>query len=519
MGLSLKQAVCFSLFCLTLTIHLTQAQSLIPPLTTASSCGADEVLVQRKCLKATTIKPHDFFNDDRVAIQYAIETAKTYPGPVIISLSPRTYNISCTTLDSDRHCLRIVESKNLKILGHHKKTSLIISSPLKGAFLFSNSQDVTLENLIIDYETAPFTQGEVLTVEANEMTFAVDPGYLNLNELLKLDGCTDSNLTCLYPIGEVHDRNGTSRARWISDYIATVREKESVTDLGNRKWKIKSYNNLREFVKVGDVVAFRPSTAHAIEGYHSTALSFHKIDVRAAPGAAYLLDDISSYIDMDTTNVFPKPNSNRVMSTGYDAYHIINSRGPLLLRNSEARNNGDDHLNISTIGWKVFAYNDSEIAIEPILKGAQSLNFQIGDLIQITNKWKSKLRLSGGGNTTVTEVRVDKVKAQIYLKLDASHAKKIQKGDILFNLSTSSPYSIVYNNVFGSHRGAIRMRSPGGTFYDNKFPDPFAATFLYSMDKKWDEGAYLEPPLVYGNEVTNGSLRIYGANWWAAGDY
>lgn len=497
---------------------------------TARTCADDEVLIQKRCIKGLVLKVPNT-SDDLTAIQSTINLAATMSGPVVIALEDRTYTLKCAN-EISTYCLSLTGSKNLKIKGVTGKTQLLVASPLSGALLFSGSTDVTLQDLSVDYELPPYSQGTIQSIGVDPddggayVIYQVDAGHLQLDDprLFGVESCKKTE-SCRQPPGEIFAPNGESTARWILDFISPRKEvpgkPPTLTSLGNRRWKIRTFNSqeaLDKFVNIGDKVAFTPMVSHGILGMQSSALNFLRVDVFSAPGAAFTFDNISSSLHLDSANVFKNPGSDRVISANYDAYHITNSSAPFTLINSFASSNGDDYINVTTIGWKVFAKNEDEIAIRPI-EGQGISSIREGDFAQFTDTKMTKLRLPNGGNATITSVRFSSDKKSAFLKVNADMSA-IEINDTFFNLSTSSPYSVVKENVFGSHRGTIRFRSIGGQFRQNRFLDPAAAIFLYTADDGWEEeGPVLPPPWVSENRVEGGKLRIFGLGWTPEGEY
>ena len=53
------------------------------------------------------------------------------------------------------------------------------SGPIRGGFFLAGCNNVTIRNIVIDWDSLPFTQGRILAVDADtrEVVFKPDPGY------------------------------------------------------------------------------------------------------------------------------------------------------------------------------------------------------------------------------------------------------------------------------------------------------------------------------------------------------
>ena len=126
--------------------------------------------------------PNDGVNDLN-AIKNAFQSAlqlSTEANPVRLVFEPGTYDIFPPT--GEYHTYVLSGLNNLVIEGN--QSELIIHNPETGFIHFGNCTNVIVQNLTIDYNKLPFTQGKVTAVDIAQKTFdlTIDKGFPSLAE-------------------------------------------------------------------------------------------------------------------------------------------------------------------------------------------------------------------------------------------------------------------------------------------------------------------------------------------------
>ncbi len=473
----------------------------------ASLCSSSQILVDGSCQPSTVIViPAS--SDDRNNLQPGINRAFSSQTPTSLILDPGVYRLKCDNTPGS-YCLNVGGVNGLKIQGVPGKTKILITSPISGFLFMDQSKNITVHGISIDYETPPFSQVHVLNVSSdqndrnliNTITVQIQDGFMEPNDALMFGSCLSLE-SCKLPPGQVFDSTGKwTKAIALADYFST----KSMVNLGGRKWKMTSYNDIRNFVTAGDQIAFAPLVTHGVVAQSSTNLNFYQVELRAAPFMGFVFVNVSGLIDVDSISIVPSPG--RVLSINSDAYHLIDSRAKFHLHNGNVSNIGDDYINISSSCSGLSLVDDDKFLVGKVI----SQTYEIGDSIQITSADRKALRFPGDGTMTVKAVS-DQGSSWL-LTLDRSVKGIVQNGDMVFNVSTSSPGSSIRRNVVGSMRGSMRLRGQGMSVLENTFKDPKVAKILFSIESYWPEGPMTGPPFTFGNIVKNGTLRLYGLNW------
>ena len=130
------------------------------------------------------------------------------------------------------HSVFMIDSaRNLIIRGEGPETRLVVGKPSIGTFFFSSGTDVWVEDVSIDYDPLPYTQGRVLVVNRHDGWFdlAIDPGYALLSEPWFANAPEPDGKW-----GMIFSPTEPSLKRGASDFIYI----EKWEQLGKRAWRI-----------------------------------------------------------------------------------------------------------------------------------------------------------------------------------------------------------------------------------------------------------------------------------------
>lgn len=83
-------------------------------------------------------------------------------------------------------CFNVVGANNLAFKGQGAHlTKLLIANPIAGFLTVANSKNISLDSFSIDYKKLPFTQGKIVRVSPNDISFdmVVDDGYPTFSDI------------------------------------------------------------------------------------------------------------------------------------------------------------------------------------------------------------------------------------------------------------------------------------------------------------------------------------------------
>lgn len=433
--------------------------------------------------------------DERASLQKQIDQAIA-SGATELVLQPRQYRLVCADRSQD-YCLNITGARNFRLRGTKDKTRLVVATSRSGALSISNSTNIEIQGLQIDYETPPFTQGRITAVSATSITFRVDPGFPEPSDPIfsqDLFGIAGS-----IRIGFVHEGLGFKMKGHEGSYLSILRQP---TSLGNRTWQV-SVTQHGTNASVGDGFSMGPRTSFGFFVYQNTNVRFSQVSVFTAPSLAFAVVGNRGAIQFEEINVRILPSSGRLLSTVADAIHAQNNAAQIVLKDSYIEGMGDDAFNTYSTGQKITNVSGNELVIE-----TPYLDYIKGDIIQVLNPDRSIARLGAGGEAVVQAVRREDAQ---HVRLTFNKAvPSVHVGDSAYNVNHAAPGSVIWKNKFGPFRGLIRLRSANGRIADNSFADLRNAGIYFSTDQIWNEGPMVGVPYYSGNIVTGGTLKIYG---------
>ena len=109
----------------------------------------------------------------RAAIAAAVVATGTAEAPVEVVLDAGSYRVRH---DSHRrgYCFPIHQPAHLTVRGAGPATKIVIADPTLGGFHFGMGDQVTLRDLVIDYDPLPFCQGTIRAVDVEQGAFDLE---------------------------------------------------------------------------------------------------------------------------------------------------------------------------------------------------------------------------------------------------------------------------------------------------------------------------------------------------------
>ncbi|OGG53775.1 hypothetical protein A2764_00225 [Candidatus Kaiserbacteria bacterium RIFCSPHIGHO2_01_FULL_55_79] len=427
--------------------------------------------------------------NDLPALQSLITNAKN-AGLSEVVLESKTYRLEC-----GEYCLTLDGVSNITIRGVAGQTKLLVATPKSGAIQWTNSHDVTVRDIIIDYETPPYSQGTIVSVNGTTVVLQVDAGYPPPTDPL----FAGENITVVFPPNsKLYKFIGIPG---ISSGFADIVH-STLTPLGADQWQFTSYG--ASYLSAGDRMAVRANTGGWVVTFgYSSNITLQNLSIYGGPMIAFVFGGNSGAITLDHLTIRQSPGTNRLLSTGADAFHLQDNAADITLSNSWVEGMGDDGWNAYMIGVQALSKSGLSANQLRIEGPARGLAIRAGDQVKIMNASKTVQRLAGA-TAVVQGVASDG--GGYILTLDRS-TSEVAAGDFVYSPRIAGNVTLT-NNHFGPLRGAIRIRG-GGVVTNNTFEDARNAMLLYSMDG-WNEGPAWTPPCVSGNQVFGGKVHLIG---------
>jgi hypothetical protein len=386
------------------------------------------------------------------------------------------------------YCLLLGNWENLVLRGTGSETRIVLLDPNEGYVHLSQSRQVTIADLTLDFKTVPFTQGKIVAV------------HLNGSVLGSLDVALDKGFqTFADPIYQIEDK----------DFLvvmdpAAPRPKSGVPDFMRIAFRPPPYSGgvfaRGALLPDGKTwrLAFEPKgspgwqfsdprrppiipgdrfvyvTRRANSGIMVTlcdTVTLAHLTFHAAGALTTAFVNNTGPLLVDHLDIGIPPGSPRLISSDADGAHFQNNRGPVTVQYSSFRGMADDAIAIYSLATtinQVTATGPSGKIVDysprPILEG---------DRLQILDAATGAIR----GLGTVTLAKAFKCPPEAVMTgcydvtLDAVPAGT-SAGDIAYNYSAAGNGASIHHNVFGAHRGnGVLLFSPDSSVADNEFAE------------------------------------------------
>lgn len=369
-------------------------------------------------------------------------------------------------------CIKMVNIQGITIAGLGLDSEIIVTCPLAIGFELTNCHDIIFQNLVIDYDPIPFTQGTItaVNVESGTFDYKVDNGFPALSEYWFTE--CDSKWGMSFD-NQRRFRQGAESAVFI----------DSWDDLGGSNWRMHLYYKKQTpNMKIGDrfVHIARMGGTSTIFFSHCNNVSIKNLHIYANSGTATIFYRCEGDIHVDGLQVRPRPGSGRIFSLNGDCVHCQSCRKGPLIENCIFEGMSDDGMNfygLPSVINDVPAPNQVKVSDPQVLRK--------GDRVQI-------IRPSEGiildTDVEVIDVKMDLITLSKTIK-GLKAGKNHVEADTLFNLSACGNGFVVRNNIIGGFRGrGILARAHHGLIENNLIHNTSGQGIVIANEPDWPEG-------------------------------
>lgn len=421
--------------------------------------------------------------------------------PTVIQVEPGRYLLGGR--DSDLAAVSIKNANNLRLVGAGTETELIVTNPRIGAFLVSESEKVWLENLTIDYQPLPFTQGKVFVVSEAEGWFdvVIHEGYPLLT-----DGWFYDVPRPFGQWGMIIDPRTRRLKRGAADFIFLDRWQQ----LSGRSWRVYVDATQKERLKhmrFGDlyVQVARQGRGAGIFFFKSRECGLRKVAIYASPSAAVGALACDRIMVSESTIRY-RPTTQRLISTNADGVHVQqNLRGPII-ENCQFEGMADDGINIY-----YFPNTVTAVISESVLRADKKGYIERGDDLCLFDPHEGREL----GRVRVAEVR-EATETEYRIRFDqpVDGIKAGMKGFHLYNRTRCGSDFVIQGNTFKNHRRhGIVIKAHNGILQDNTVSQVGGFGIVVANDPDWPEGAIPSNVIIRNNRISGvGHSRWYGTD-------
>ncbi|MBC2595570.1 right-handed parallel beta-helix repeat-containing protein [Ruficoccus amylovorans] len=326
--------------------------------------------------------------DDSAAIAAALKASSEVAGPVRLVFSEGTYNFRPASTPAEM--VRIEDRRDLIVSGQVAEdgapaTRLEINLELvndtlgAGHFVIENSENIMVENLVLDYNPRFASAGKVVAVDREQDTVEVDifPGMPHFDGMR----CYSANSWDL-ETGDLLQVEaltiGLDRKRMANTW-------HPVEGAGGVRYRIEGIG-FSDRVAVGDGISWHFTVNGSERNFlilYSENITLRNIDIFNTLGAA-MLAGYNKDIVMEDVRVIPEGNSLAVGPR--DAFHLSNNRGRLLMDGVQVKGvRWDPIVSRGTFNEIVEIEDDGAIIVEVpwprmTFESGNTLLFQVGEV-------------------------------------------------------------------------------------------------------------------------------------------
>ena len=416
----------------------------------------------------------------------------------VLKLENRTYNLGKT--------LMIYGGNNITVEGNGAS---LIWGDLILALQIHNCTNVTLQNLSLDYDPLPFTQGVITEVNGTSVKLRIDEGYR-------------TDIRNVLPQGNgymtLHDRSDGAPLEGAANFYYP----KNAEYLGGRdiSFTIDWQDENAKKVAVGDVAALFNRGEKTVEIVNCSGTKFTSVNMYSSPGFLFNENDSDVCTVLTDCKIVPGPKpagaaEERLRSANADAAHFGSVKTGPTFDNCTITHSGDDGLNIQGFFFHVVKVQGNNIWVTP----KWDVGAYVGDTIE--GYEKDSYDVLGTARITAYEKQYDpslkEVIAAAYegvaegyqsedlvYKLTLSRTLDFKVGDHITSLDRVSSGTVIKNCTFGYNTGrGVIIKGRNTVIRNNKFIRCCHSGIFVLADLNWCESGFPENVRISGNEIVN----------------
>jgi hypothetical protein len=431
--------------------------------------------------------------DDRAAIQAAIDAAIAAGPGSTVELKPGRYHLEGGVSDKPgEYLLEIGGASGLTLRGNGAEW--IVRAPRSGALRIKDSDGVTLESLVIDYDPLPFTVGRIVEVDrpGDAITVEALPGYPT-----PVDPLFDN----VHGWGYFLDPDVPGKLGYRMPNVVFDEER---TDLGNNLFRIrfkKGTGSQMDAVVPGVFYTRIVKVAQLFIAHHSRNLVFRDITSYASPAGHYVGTDLENVL-IENCRLLIR--DGRLKGGNADGVHLQNARGPIVIRNCTMEGISDDCVNLYQHPHYIIAYkNGQEWSFSSYPDRSQRRkgagNLKAGDLLHAYDP-------STGldyGRAELKAYDPDSGQALFAAAWDLPQDPEVWKHLLIYSDGFGSDVRIEDNTFAHSRRYGLYLKSHRARVAGNRFIGLSGSALFCANDINFNyEGGFCGELLFENNEIT-----------------
>lgn len=443
--------------------------------------------------------------DSAHPIKMALEYAKTLNCAVTLDFPKGEYYL--TEKSEEKFMVYCDSMQDITFRGNGSK--LHIMTPFSGVFLFRKCTNITVDGFEIEYQTPPWTQGEVIAAdtESGEIVYLSEEGY----DVFSMEQYTSYTA----PWGAILDSENPHMLRPDAPEHFKFSHVES---LGNRTYKaIPEDPDLVKngVLRKGDKIVYtcRQMSGSVVAAFSTKNITVENMLVHECGDCLF----VAAYIEGKAVirNYRTEFRGNNYIVSVADGVHIQGSRASVTIEDCSFEGLLDDCVNLYQYPGKI-AQIISETEIK-IVMPEKNLP-RAGETMMIYHPQTQQEKMRFQVNV-VKEINQEHTTCIVEIEMQS---KNIEEGDTFCIEECMAPGSTIHNNRFSlSRRYGLLLKSKDTVVRNNVFEHlgADAVNFAANVSDFRKEGPYSENVVVENNKINNVCYRNGRKykNRWASG--
>ena len=471
--------------------------------------------------------------DDGPAIRAALKAVIDGPKPASLEFDAgKTYRI--TTFE-ETYALRVLNAQ--KVTLHGNGAELLLLPPNK-VLRISDSSDVNVCGLTVDYSPLPFTQGIVVSTNPKNGTFDVEieDGF----DVPEVDSDSVRDNSDVWEFAMPYKQAGKFERRVDIKTVHAAKGKRQVRIFPE---DIKQYRNMIP----GETRLAMPIPGKgqvgnfAFQILNNERIHIEGLHVFAIPQYAFYIANNQGAVHFVNVEERPRPGTARVMAGWRDVFHVKDNRTPILWDGCYVEGAFDDAFNLSAMYQLVVESTGlNSWRLRDLGKDGAPI-YKIGDRLQAIDI-KPERKLLGEAKILAVTQRGQESVVTLSAPLPLIASKERCKGEDelcgsrVVNLDAANEGSIIRNCTIN---GSMRLRSkttlerskldgflqiantpakegplPEGVIVqDNELSGTIRMGSDFNTKEKWDHGERWVQNVVFRNNLIHSSIKAHGASF------
>lgn len=432
--------------------------------------------------------------DDSAQIHCAIESAIATGSPTTVVFDKGRYKLG-KKLGTLNSAIGHLNAKNITLKGNGAE--LFITDPYIGGISFVQSDGITIEDFIINYETPPWAQGvvEEINKEKKYFIYRVDKGYDILKDprFTRFDAC----------FGMIFDKDDNRMLKKTAGDHFFISGFTMVQPLLYQMNVSDAY--VLNQMDTGDKVSFsnRGMSGGSLDMFSTSRITVRNVKVYESGGCLFIASNVNGDVIID--NLSSQFEGENWLTSNADGVHIQSVRGKVILQNSVMEGVADDCINLYQVpGPIIMAVSPTEL----LMTQEARVFPQVGDTITVYDPSSGLLK----GKSVIQSSIIEANGSQCRVILSTPIKNIVGGGnkgisDEFYIDECMQPGTIIKDNIFRKSRryGAL-LKSKDTTVENNLFQD-LGDNALHIASFLGAEGPHAENLIVKNNVFNNSGYR------------